>query len=424
MRGRRASGSAVALAVAIAAFCQEPATRPYHDSRNTPRAYNGPGRDNPDPVAVKEVLIGYFGPADAAHFEGGSIWQGTALAIEEANAAGGYRGAPFRLAPEWSENPWRGGVAILARLVYTEPVWALIGGIDGPSTHLAEQVVAKALITLVNPAASDRSIHTANVPWMFTCVPSDQLQARVLSEAVQRSGGPFVLLSATDHDSRAFVAQLEIAFKASGIAPAFHVEFEAGTLHLADLASRVAGLGANCAVLIAGPRDTARVLKAVRENGFSGAIYAGPALARAAALAEAGPAAEGAFFPLVTQETPAAGKFRDAFTKRFGAAPDWAAAQAYDAANLLVAAIRRAGLNRARIRDAMQQLSPWDGASGPIHWDELGQNDRTVRLGVIRNGTPALLARAIPGLNHPPLRRAPVWRRVEFQEASRPSVGD
>ena len=424
MRRRGVSGSALLLALAVAAYCQEATPRPYHDSRNTPRAYNGPGRDNPDPVAVKEVLIGYFGPADASHFEGGSIWQGTILAIEKANAAGGYCGVPFRLAPEWSDNPWRGGVSSLARLVYTDPVWALIGGIDGPGTHLAEQVIAKALITLVNPAASDRTIHTANVPWMFTCVPSDQLQARVLSEAVKRRGGPFVLVSATDHDSRAFQAQLEIAFRTSGIAPEFHVEFEAGTPHpadLANLASRVAGLGADCAVLIAGPRDTARVLKAVRKGGFSGAIYAGPALARSAALAEAGVAAEGVFLPLVTLETAAAGKFRDEFTKRFGAGPDWAAAQAYDAADLLVAAIRKAGLNRARIRDAVQQLSPWDGVSGPIHWDELGQNDRAVRLGVIRNGAPA---QAIPGLNHPPLPRARISHRVEFQEVSRPSVGD
>jgi ABC-type branched-subunit amino acid transport system substrate-binding protein len=420
MRGRRASEFALLLA-AIAAYGQQTPPRPYHDLRNAPRAYNGPGREDPDPAAVKEVLIGYFGPADAAHFEGGSMWQGTTLAIEEANAAGGYRGASFRLMPEWTENPWKGGVGRLARLVYTERVWALIGGIDGAGTHLAEQVVAKALLTLVNPAAGDRSIHTANVPWTFTCVPSDQLQARVLSEAVRRRGGPFVLLSATDHDSRAFAVQLETAFKASGIAPAFHVEFEAGTLRAADLAGRAAGLGADCAVLIAGSRDTARVLKALREAGFGGALYTGPALARSAALAEAGPAAEGAFFPLVTQETAAAGKFRDAFTKRFGAGPDWAAAQAYDAANLLLAAIRKAGLNRARIRDAVQELSPWEGASGPIHWDELGQNDRAVRLGVIRHGVPA---QATPDPNRPLPPRARLSPRGESPGASRLSTGD
>jgi hypothetical protein len=41
---------------------------------------------------------------------------------------------------------------------YEDKVWAIIGGIDGATTHLAEQVAAKAQLTLVNPVATDRSI--------------------------------------------------------------------------------------------------------------------------------------------------------------------------------------------------------------------------------------------------------------------------
>ena len=53
---------------------------------------------------------------------------------------------------------------------------------------------------------------------------------------------------------------------------------------------------------------------------------------------------------------------------------------------LLVAAVREAGLNRARIRDAVRELSPWHGITGVIDWDPLGQNQRPVRLGMIRDG--------------------------------------
>jgi hypothetical protein len=54
-----------------------------------------------------------------------------------------------------------------------------------------------------------------------------------------------------------------------------------------------------------------------------------------------------------------------------------------------VAAIRKAGLNRARIRDAVRELSGWQGASGVIRWDVLGQNERPVRLGIIQRGCAA-----------------------------------
>lgn len=379
------SGIATLLTVA-AALGQESVRRPYHDPRDAPRTYNGPGREEPEPSGLSEVRIGYFGPPDGSHPDGGSIWQGVLLALEEANAAGGYRSLPFRMVPAWAGNPWTGGVTQLVKIVYTEKIWAVLGGIDSAGTHLAEQVTTKALLPLVNPASGDRSIHTAYVPWIFSCLPGDHVQAPVLSEAVKRLGRPFAILSATDHDSRAFVTSLNSALKHSGLSPAFHVEFEAAAPNLDYLGGHMAGLGAGSLLIVSGPRDSARVLKAVRAAGFAGPIGGGPALARASAMAEAGPSAEGVFFPLLVDETAATVRFHAAFQTRFGVEGDWAALQGYDAANLLFAAIRRGGLNRARIRDALQEMSPWSGAGGLIHWDELGQNDRAVRLGTMRHG--------------------------------------
>jgi branched-chain amino acid transport system substrate-binding protein len=345
----------------------------YRDARQQPLEYHGPGREDPEPRDLREVLIGYFGPADAHHPEGGALWEGAVRAIEEANREGGYKGLPFRLVPAWAENPWTAGAGVLARLIYQERVWALIGGIDGASTHLAEQVVAKARLTLVNPAASDRTLHGANVPWMFSCVPGDHLQAPVLVEAL--GGRPFVLVSATDHDSRAFVAELKAT-------PAFHIEFQPGSSDVTALAQRVVDAARQAVVVIAGPRDSARLVAALRQLQYAGTILCGPAAGRRAFVEEAGPAAEGVLFPLLMETSG-------------GALPDYAAAHAYDAARLLVAAIRKAGLNRARIRDAVAELSGFEGASGRISWDNLGQNTRAVRLGTIQRG------RAVPASRQP-----------------------
>ena len=43
-------------------------------------------------------------------------------------------------------------------------------------------------------------------------------------------------------------------------------------------------------------------------------------------------------------------------------------------------AVSRAGLNRARIRDAVRELAPWRGVAGIVHWDALGRNERPVGL--------------------------------------------
>jgi ABC-type branched-subunit amino acid transport system substrate-binding protein len=342
-------------------LCQQ---QPYFDPNHQPRTFEGPGRDDPEPADVREVVIGYFGPTS------GTIWQGAALAIEEANAGGGYRGRPFRLAPVWDENPWTGGVGRLVRLVYTEKVWAIIGGIDGSTTPLAGQVVARALLPLVNPAGTDRGIHGANVPWIFSCVPPDQALAPPIAQAL-RQRMPFAILSATDHDSRAFLVELKLALGHERLSPALHVEFEPGARQPGELAERVTASNAKAVVVLAGPQDSVRVIEAVRAGGFAGDVFGGPNIESTEL--------RGVSFPRLGEITP---EFRARFLKRYSRSPDVLAASGYDAVTVLAAAIRKAGLNRSRIRDAIAALPPYRGASGKIEWDPLGRNLRPVILTV------------------------------------------
>ena len=103
-------------------------------------------------------------------------------------------------------------------------------------------------------------------------------------------------------------------------------------------------------------------------------------------LEEARDAAEGVLFPLLYDRQAIPGPFADAFEKRFHHEPDFTAAAAYDSVQLTVAAVRKAGLNRARIGDALRAISPWKGVSGTIQWDPLGSNIRPVPLGTIQSG--------------------------------------
>jgi len=354
------------LALTALAWALDSAQKPYHGPGVRSRSYDAPGRDEPEPVGLKEVDIAFFGPAD-----GNQIWQGAILAIEEANRQGGYRDLPFRLIPAWAQNPWAGGVATLIRVVYTQKVWAIIGGIDGATTHLAEQVVPKALLTLINPTATDRSIHTAYVPWTFSCVPGDNVLAPLISGELKIRATPFALVSGTDHDSRAFLSQLEHAFAQDKLAPTLHLE-SSSAMATEDIGSRLAASGVKVAVIIAAESGTS-LIKTARGGGYSGLILAGPWIARA----QPDPALDGVLYPALGEIQP---DFRERFVSRYSKEPDYTAAHGYDAATILVAAIRKAGLNRARIRDAVQALSPFHGITGTIEWDDLGQNQRPVRL--------------------------------------------
>jgi hypothetical protein len=63
----------------------------------------------------------------------------------------------------------------------------------------------------------------------------------------------------------------------------------------------------------------------------------------------------------------------------------------------MAAAVRRAGLNRALIGDALRALSPWAGAAGVVRWDALGRNVRPVGLGRWRGGELVPVADPPPG---------------------------
>lgn len=107
---------------------------------------------------------------------------------------------------------------------------------------------------------------------------------------------------------------------------------------------------------------------------------------------EAGAAGEGCLFPLLsgTMYSGSAGKqsedFVTAFLRRCGTPPDYASAHTYDAVRQVVAAIRKAGLNRARTYDALRSLSPWEGVTGLTVWENHGAAAQNVVIGTILQG--------------------------------------
>jgi branched-chain amino acid transport system substrate-binding protein len=359
---------------------------PYFDARQHTGEYNGPGRETLSPLNVAEILIAYFGPAEDRHPEWGDAWRGAQLAINDANAEGGYRGKPFRLIAAWSENPWGTGVSRLTRMIYVDGVWAIVGGVNGETTHLAEQIAVKARLPLVSPGNTDLSVNMTNVPWTFTCLPTDDIQAETLGEAMLAEIGDkeYASIATTDHDSRATLHEFRSYLAHRGRRPTLHIDSFPGAQAAEGVAMRIVAAHPRAVLLTATSRDSARLAKALRAAGFKGTIYGGAPLARRVFAVEAGEAAEGTVAPLLFEPVPAWNEFSARFERRFGVKADFMAGQTYDAVRLTIAAIRDAGLNRSLILDAIRKRSPWQGVTGAHDWDPMGRNRRRVRLGRVR----------------------------------------
>jgi branched-chain amino acid transport system substrate-binding protein len=334
------------------------------------------------------------------------MWQAAQRAVDEANRQGGYQGKPFRLLPAWAKDPWGGGVKQLAHLVYVERVWAIISGVDGATAHLAEQVAAKARLPMINAVSTDKTVNLANVPWVFSLAPPDDLICPPLAaEIVDRSGkGHFCLVSANDHDSRQLSGQLAKALLPHRAAPSYRYEFHRGEHDLSKLASEIVGSEPTAVMVIGDADDSAALVVHLREQGFAGTILGGPAMGHRRFRERAGKAAEGAIFPRLTDPSAPGGTGRqggdsEPYRDELGL-PQASSASSIqsgtefdldddttvlsrDAVNLLVQSIRQAGMNRARIRDAVAGISPWQGDAGVVRWDRLGRNTRKVQLSVL-----------------------------------------
>lgn len=330
------------------------------------------------------------------------MWEAVQLAFAQANRTGGIKGVPLRLRAYWSENPWGSGVAQVTRLAYHEKVWAVIGGIDGPSTHLAEQVVVKARLALLSPASSDPSINLANVPWMFSCLPDDHVQALSLAAFIKRntaSGSPLVTISSNDHDARFFLRELKRSLAEKQLFPAHSFVCTSGKKKSASkdlevLVRKVLETGSEQVVVSADSRSSAAIVRSLRAQGYQGTVYGGACMASTAFLELAPDAAGKLFFPLLWMPDERSGDFVDAYRSVYERTPDYKAAYSYDAACLLIEALRAGELNRVKIADAIRDRSPWRGITGTIRWDNLGSNRKQVGIGTLKTGRPVPISRA------------------------------
>lgn len=395
---KRSAGCLIAcltLAVWVQCLLAQPAAlkaSPFLNLRSRELQYAGPDSDCSD---LPEIRLGWFGPSEQTNGATADLWWAANLAVREANEqGGGWNDKPFKLLPRWSENPWGSGVAELARLVYNERPIAVIGGPDSASTHLAEQIVAKANLTLVSPIATDKTATLAGVPWIFSCAPSDAAIAAALARAVaerrstEQNG--LALITGTDHESRMMARELSRELSRAGCRVDFRFEFSPVRDSTDEQMRALAKASPRILVVVAEPALGARLMPRIREAVPASTIYGSQQLSRAEFLRLAGPSAEGLVVPLLFAPgvgNKAAMRFREEFLKAHHFSPDYATAYTYDATRLLLHAIRQAGPHRAEVRSALARVSHWEGISGPISFDGTGQSTRRdIPMGTVRKG--------------------------------------
>lgn len=363
------------------ALCQ---TVPYRVLSEAGAGFFGCGRESPAPDTLSAVRIGLTGPEKTVR--GLHLRYGAALAVEEANSRGGYRGLPYEVVFRPDDGQWGTAAKQVVRLTYEDEVWTILGSLDGHHAHLAELIAAKAWIPVITPCAADLTIDYANVPWMFRCAPDDGSQARALVRyAVEQLYKRTIVLTEGERESRIGWERLLDASRHERYRFAMHVEYDPHDP--AAAVPRLRNVTADAFIIWGDPEGVLTLIRVIRELGSTAPVL-GPALLATPEFA-GGARGMGDIIVVAPYDMSREDHELKAFYRRYteyaGMPPSPAALYAYDATRMIQGAIGRAGLNRARIRDELAGMS-FDGLAGKIQFDNLGGNTAKPVLMALKMG--------------------------------------
>ncbi|MGA2115499.1 MAG: ABC transporter substrate-binding protein [Bryobacteraceae bacterium] len=368
---------------------------PYYEFYQTQVEYNGAARDavTLKPQDVDEVRIGFLGPIENHPDQalGQMMLNGARLAVEEANARGGYGGKPFRLMIHNDQALWGASSNEIVKMVYDEKVWAMLGSLGADSTHIALRVSLKAELPIVNSASTDPTIPETIVPWYLTTIQDDRVQSYTLARRIYTDLGltRVALLRVNDRYGRFGVLKFRDAARRLGHPVVIEQKYLPGSTDFRRSLGIIADSGAQAIVIWGDQAPTAAILQQMRELKMTQRVFGSYRSMGDTLLSAAGAAAEGmeAVFPYdPTRDDPLWTSFRSRFAKRFDRQPEVFASLAYDTMNVLLAAICRAGLNRGKIRDALAGLEGYKGVTGQMVFDPNSKNVVPLYLATVHNG--------------------------------------
>ncbi len=387
-------------------------TEPYFQFYTDLVEYNGAARDVPDPDLkdLDEIRIGLLAPLydHPDQVLGKHMLNGAQMAVDEANAAGGYCGKPFRLVTHNDYNNWQISRAAVegmskdsaiwgaasneaVKMIYEDHVWAILGSISSESTHIALRLSLKGETPIVNSASTDPTIPETIISWYFTVIQDDRVQGYTLARHIYSELGlkRIAILRVNDRYGRFGVLKFRDASRRLGHPVVIEQKFLAGDTDFRMQLRNIQDSRADGIVLWTDVKPAALILQQMQELGMKQRVFGSHRTIGDELLRLAGPAAEGfeAVFPYdPTQSSQPWVDFVGRFEASYHEEPDHFAALAYDAMRILLQSICRAGLNRGRIRDALTGIENYKGVTGEMMFDPNCKNISPLFLASVHNG--------------------------------------
>ncbi|MEX2528624.1 MAG: branched-chain amino acid ABC transporter substrate-binding protein [Gemmatimonadota bacterium] len=272
---------------------------------------------------------------------------------------------------------------------------AVIGHSNSTASLATSQVYNRAQVVQIAPSAT-APIYSEAGAYSFRMVPPDEVQARLLAGVLRDSvptGGRVALFYVNDDYGRNLRALVLAELATEPLEVVVDLPHAEGDIHPVDVRHHLAALVASNpdVILWLGRVPVLHaLLPGIRQGLGSIAIYGGDGVSPASLATDFRWFWDGVrFVEFVDLEaTPELRGFAQRFQTRFGTAAGGREVLSYDAAGVILEALRQGARNGDEVRQFLAELGvsrpPHPGISGPIAFQENGDAARNLVLGVIR----------------------------------------
>jgi len=327
------------------------------------------------------VKIGAFGPMSGnAAAQGQSVREAVELVVNLKNSAGGLLGRPIELVIGDDAGKPEEAAVVARRLATRDQVALAIGSVSSPASLAAAQVFREEELPQIVVSGTAQRITTQGNEWVFrSAVPDRKLVGDMvdfINEKMPKLKRFGFLYVNDDFGKGGFDAFSEPG-KKYGMSIVSEERYSRGDLDFTGQLTRIRSTNPDALVEWSRYTEGALIHRQIKQMGWDLPRFGSDGIAAPAFLDLAKDAANGViypthFSPATSSNLPAAQAFIALVRKTYNKPPDYVHAQAFDAANIAVAAIERAGNgDRTAVRNALR-ATDYQSVRGPFKFDQKG----------------------------------------------------
>ncbi len=304
--------------------------------------------------------------------------EGAEFAIKEINAKGGVKGKKLELIVKDDKSDTAESATVTANLV-SKGVLAIVGPATTGDTKAAIPNLTRSKVPAITPSATDNTVTFYKEElqeYIFRSCFQNSLQGGILAAfATQELKAKKVVI--IGDNSNEYAVGLANAFKENFVGDIVAEEnFVTGDKDFQAMLTKIKGKDFDAIYIPGYYNEASLIIKQAREMGIKQAIlgadgFSDPALVAIAGAKNVSDVYYSNHFSTKAPATKTAERFLKNFEKEYGRTPGTFQALTYDAVYMIKVALEKAtALNSVAVKDALSQLTDFEGVTGMMTMDE------------------------------------------------------